>query len=246
MKLFVVGVLGLVSSVAAADPGSLAGVEAQEPASDRVFTTPTALTVPAGSVDVSGEVERNTDALVQAAVGITQTTELSVLGGRTWGTTGDRDSTYGVGGTQQLYRNRRIAVALHVAATRQRDGASHYTWLAGGAAITGCVDDGCLLRLSADALVTHYSWDNFPSIGLLEGELLSDTTLVLGASAVAGSGPVRAMLDVSRTDFDWYVLAGVRLTQRHFAVDAGIGNDYLMYSGDIPVRLWLVRVTVRP
>lgn len=235
------------SAAAAAEPDPLDAARDRDAASDRAFGLATAIALPAGTVDVSargasigGSVAGNAGITLGVGHGV----EVYADATRSF----ERDASGGIlgGGAKVVVaRNARMAFAITAGVHRDHDSCGPSCGSAGiysaGAKLSRCIGDSCEVLATAGLDVFSSSLS------------ARDLVVAPNGSVIIGAGPVRALVEAmvlldDRGDGGVGLgFAGLRVGNRHVAVDAGVGV-VAFSGGDVSggTALPMVGLSLRP
>lgn len=225
--------------VAAPREAPLRGIEARQEvsASGRGLVTPTAITVPAGGVEVSLQSVVPLGGILGLVAGITGTTEVWAEGAAV--ILEDQAGAYGAGIKQSLLRTQHIAIAATGSARMLTDDGKSEPLYAVGAVATVCVDDACAVEVSGSyARVWGYTDDHYDDSGPRHH-------LVTGSVSL-GNTTTRFLVEGMWLGGEGAGLLGMRFGTKKYAVDLAIARPIVdEFDDDIPGLPW-IGFTARP
>jgi hypothetical protein len=178
--------------------------------SNRGMFWDTALTVPSGQADV-GVRALIPFGMLQVSAGVTDSTEISVDGGKLFGEDHEQLALYGIGVKQVLVRGRSAAISAIASVHQFTEGnnSSGENLLLLGGVGTVCATDECGLLLSA-SVQGIFSRDS------------SDTPLLVTLAMSAGGDTTRFMLELTTAEQTSLMFIGMRMGGQDYAIDFGI------------------------
>lgn len=210
------------------------GIEARQDvvAGNRGLAAPTAITVPAGKVEVTVQTLIPFAGLGGLNAGLTSTTEVWVEGALAYADEGDTGTELGVGAKQILVRTKNIAIAATGSVRRFAGSGDDERLMGVGGVVTLCVDDGCGLEVSGSlARMWGFHESDYDTNG--PGENL--VTL----SASAGNATTRVMIEAMSIDDETVGFFGVRFGSAKQAIDVALVRPLGEEELDIPGLPWI-------
>lgn len=192
-------------------------------ASNRGLVTSTAVTVPEGKVEVTLQALVPFAGVASLNAGITKTTELWVDAVSTDESDydGSRETAYGIGVKQVLFRDKKLAFALTGSLRKMTSYGTGHGWKSLGGVGTLCLDDACGVVMSGGLQYLFGYHDGYYSD--YGGESSTGEAMVtLGISA--GSATTRFLIDTVTLDGHTLGFLGMRLGNGSGAFDFGFAK----------------------
>lgn len=199
-------------------------------ASGRGLAAPTAITVPAGQVELTMQSLIPFAALAGLNAGLTSTTEVWVEGATAF--VEDAGGEYGAGIKQSLVRTRNLALAVTGSMRKFTDGGSGNKLLGIGGVATLCVDDGCALELSGSlARIWGFNESDYDTNG--------PGANLITVSASVGNATTRFLVEAMTVDGDTIGFLGLRFGNKKWAMDLAVVRPFDDGDMEVPALPWI-------